>query len=86
VTRDEAIATATATRDRFGIGIDFQPQGAERRIIEIVPGAPVDERPAEAGPVRDALAWIVTFTHDLMYVEIAIDDANGEAVRLVRSR
>lgn len=86
MTQDDAISMATAALGRFDVPADFKAQGAQQSIIEVVAGAPVDERPEQPGPVRDVLAWLVMFSKELMFVEIAVDDNSGEIVRVVRSR
>lgn len=83
---EDAVIAAIAARDRAGISSDFVPGVVERRFIEVVGGNPVDGRPMKPGPVRDVLAFVVTLSHEVAFVEIAIDSASGEAVRILRSR
>lgn len=82
-----AIEIARASRPRFEVPPEFHAATAEKRLIEVVnDGQPVRDALPLAGPVRDALAWVVTLSHDASTVEFAIDDASGNVLRFRRSR
>lgn len=72
---------AESTRDPAGVPPDFTLETAERRIIEL-PEGPV-ERPSR---VRDCLAWVVRFSGDFGWRELAIEDSTGRVVRVERSK
>jgi len=80
---DEAAACgiAEAARGAHGVPPDFQLTGAQRRIIEI--GAQAPDRP---GKVRDCVAWLVRFAHEIAWIELGVDDQTGLVVRVRRSR
>jgi len=86
MTSDEAIEAALAARDRFGIDTEFVADSIEERFIEIVAGNPVEGRPMEPGAVRDVRAWIVMLVNEGGFVEVALDQATGEPVRILHSR
>jgi len=80
---DEAAAKQIAGKARPGNAVPtgHALRGAERRIIEISDGA------GGSGPlVRDVRAWIVRFAAGVAWVELAIDEATGNVVRVQRSR
>ena len=76
-----ARAAAEAARGSAGVPDEYTFDSAEKRIIEIAQG-PID-RPS---PVRDCLAWVVRFTGDFGWRELAIEDATGQVVRVERSK
>jgi hypothetical protein len=86
VTEDQAIASVNDARAAHDIPPDFTVQGAEQRIIEVVEGAAIEGRSDTSGPIRDALVWAVVLTYRQFFIEIAVDDATGKPVRILRSR
>ena len=86
MTSEQAIEAALAARERFGIDAEFVADSIEERFIEVVNGNPVKGRPMKPGAVRDVRAWIVMLVNEGEFVEIALDDATGKPVRVLRSR
>lgn len=85
MTSTEAIQIALRARATFDVPPDFQPGTAERRIIEVVPAAPVDKLP-DPGPVRDVIAWVVQLFAGESWTEFAVSEKTGNVVRFRRSR
>jgi hypothetical protein len=85
MTAAEAIDIALKARPKWEVLPEFQPGTAEKRIVEIVKGAPVDQMPGP-GPVRDLVAWVVQLVFEDAWVEFAIEDQGGEIIRFRRSR
>jgi hypothetical protein len=86
VTRDQAIVIAERARTQFDVPQDYTVNAASLRIIEIVPTEPVRDALPAAGPVLDRLAWIVRFGVQILWAELAVDDATGAVIRFRRSR
>lgn len=86
MTEDQAIASVNATRAANDIPPDFTVKSAEQRIIEVVEGAEIEGRAEQPGPIRDVLVWVVSLTHRQFFIQIAIEDATGTPVRILRSR
>lgn len=75
-----AVQRAAALRDVQGVPPHYVVDGAERRIIEVCEGSP-----GPAALVRDVRVWIVCFRAGVAWLEMAIDEASGDAVRMERS-
>ena len=82
----DAVRRALAAAPMFAVPPSFQPVSAELRIIELVEGAPVRDALPPPGPVIDRSAWVVRLAQGILWAELAIDDLNGEVLRLRRSR
>jgi hypothetical protein len=80
---DEVGARRAAETARVSAGVpaEYVLESAERRIIEVAEG-PI-ERPSR---VRDCLAWVVRFSGDFGWRDLAIEDATGLVVRVERSK
>jgi len=78
---DEATARALAeaARPARDVPPGYALVASERRIIELVEGT-------GPGPVRDALVWIVRFAEGIRWMELAVEEASGQVVRVQRSR
>ena len=72
---------AASARASAGVPADFALESAEHRIIEVAEG-PI-ERPSR---VRDCLAWVVRFSGDFGWHDLAIEDATSRLVRVERSK
>lgn len=81
MTEQEARGKAHEARGQLALTSEWQISGAEKRLIELPEGFP--EQPTR---VRDCLAWIVRFINGPFWVDLAIDDASGDVVRVERSR
>lgn len=86
MTEDEARVIATRAIGRWGTDGSYTVTDAEMKVIEVQPGAPVDQRPGGFAPQRDVLVWEVRLSDGRMRADIAIDDANGDIVRVLKSR
>lgn len=83
MTAEQAAAIAAFHRVELGIPEDFAVGSIEPRFIELVEGAPVEERsPPPPSRVRDALAWVITFGAGSSAVECAIESATSNVVRV----
>ncbi|HKS16815.1 MAG TPA: hypothetical protein VJU16_05845, partial [Planctomycetota bacterium] len=69
---DEKAARGAAEGAKAGAGVpaDFKIESAERRFIELAEKGP--EAPSR---VRDCLAWVVRFSNDFGFRDLAIEDA-----------
>jgi hypothetical protein len=85
MTEAEAIARALSLRPALGIDAAFSAASAERLIVEIVVGQPVEGLP-DPGPREDHRAWVVTLRGAPFSVELTLDDASGDLLRLRRPR
>jgi hypothetical protein len=83
--QEEAIRIALDMRSTWDVDSGFADAAAEKCIVEIVQGQPVDKMPG-AGPTVDHVAWVVTLSKDFSTVEFAIDDATGLLLRIRKSR
>ncbi|MFO0756135.1 MAG: hypothetical protein U0359_06570 [Byssovorax sp.] len=81
----EARDRARALLPSLGLDPSFTVAAAEKRIIEIVAGAPPEGLPGP-GPRVDRIAWVVSLASAPFTVEMALDDATGELLRLRRPR
>ena len=81
MTSQEARRAAEAARGANGIPPDANLGTMEQRYIELS----LDD-PSKPGPVRDLLVWAVRFVWGNSWVELAINDADGKVVRVLRSR
>ncbi len=80
---DEAAARAAAEAARASARVpaEYAFEFAGRRIIEL------GEGPAEVpSRVRDCLVWIVRFTGDFGWWDLAIEDATSQVVRVDHSK
>jgi hypothetical protein len=82
VTRDQAVAVANAARQDKDVPEEARVDSAEQQYIEL------GEGPAEKpSPVRDVLVWLVRYVFaGGRWVELAVEDATAEVVRVRRSR
>lgn len=79
--QNSAVQIAQQNRQQHGISPDFSVVSAERRIIEIT------KAPATSpSPVRDVLVWVVRFTSQDFWVDLAVDNSAGTIVRREQSR
>lgn len=82
MTREQAMAVAEASREEREIPRGARISSAEQQYIELSQGDP--EQPS---PVRDVLAWLVRFEFEKgRWMELAVDDKQGQVVRVRRSR
>lgn len=82
MTREEAQRAAVSARAEFGVPKEAHVDSApERRFIELA-----GSDPAAAEPVCDLLAWIIRFRSGIAWIDLTVDDATGEIVRVERSR
>jgi hypothetical protein len=79
--REQAARAAQAAKHAHDVPTDWHVSAVERRFIEVAGADP--DVPA---PVRDVLAWIVRFKDGIAWVDLAVDDRNGEIVRVKWSR
>jgi hypothetical protein len=80
---DETAARGAAEGAKAAAGVpaDFVFESAQRRYIELAEnGADVPSR------VRDCLAWVVRYSNDFGFRDLAIEDATGQVVRVERSK
>ena len=82
----EAVAIADQARSVHNVPLHFIPVAVKKKIIELVDSdqASVEETPGP-GPVRDVVAWLVTFGESAEGAELAIDDKTGKVVRVLRT-
>lgn len=85
MTAEEATSIAMKARPAWDVTPEFRPGTAERRIVEIVKGAPVDKLPGP-GLVRDMTAWVVQLIHEEAWAEFAVEEQSREIIRFRRSR
>jgi hypothetical protein len=82
MTKEQALNAAEAAREEKEVPSGARSVSAEQQYIELGAGDP--ERPS---PVRDVLVWLVRFGLERgRWVELAVDDKQGEVVRVRRSR
>lgn len=81
MTELEARSKAQEAHGKLGLTPEYSIAALERRLIEL-PEA-FAEQPSR---VRDCLAWIARFTNEGAWVEVAMEDATGQTVRVERSR
>lgn len=86
MTPEQAVAAAQAASPRLGVPASYRPLSAERRIIEIVADAPLRDELPQPGPVMDRVAWVVRLGEGIAWAELAVDEADGNILRLRRSR
>lgn len=79
--RDEAGRIAEAARGSHEVPPDAEGDPAVRKYIEVCEGGG-----DEPGPVRDVLVWSVRFRFRSSWVDLDVEDASGEIVRVVWSR
>lgn len=77
MTEETAKGHADSSREKHGVPEEYSFDFAARRIIELEAGA---------SKVRDCRVWIVRYTGDPSWVELAVDESNGDIVRVVWSR
>ncbi|WP_224240871.1 hypothetical protein [Hyalangium gracile] len=82
MTREQAVAAANAAREAQEVPAEARFASAERQYIEL------GEGPAEKpSVVRDVLVWLVRYVFaGGRWVELAVQDATAEVVRVRRSR
>ena len=72
---------AEEARTSSKVPADYLLESAQRKIIELA------ERGSETpSRVRDCLAWVVRFTGDFGWCDLAIEEATGRVVRVERSK
>ena len=76
--RDEARSAAARARRAAKVPERYRLTGVELRIIEV----PAFGKPAAPAPVRDWLVWIASFQDGTALIEVALDDASGNVVRV----
>ncbi len=81
MTEEQAKSRAEQARAAYVVPTDWDLAQAELRYIQV--GAEKRDQPA---PVRDLLAWVIHFTDGLTWVELALENATGQVVRVERSR
>jgi hypothetical protein len=81
VTEQEARRRADEQKAAHQVPADWGAGPAEPRWIELAESA--RDVPS---PVRDVRAWIVRYRTQLQWVDLAVDDATGQVVRVERSR
>ena len=78
----QAVAAANAAREQKEVPPEARFGTAERQYIELG-----DADPEKPSPVRDVLVWLVRYVFSGgRWVELAVEDATGEVVRVRRSR
>ncbi|HEV8378847.1 MAG TPA: hypothetical protein VGP99_08345 [Tepidisphaeraceae bacterium] len=77
----QAKTTAEAARPQYQVPAGAQVTWIQKRFIELGIGEADLPR-----PVRDLLAWIVHFQEGIAWIELAVEDATAQVVRVTRSR
>jgi len=81
VTEQEARRKAEEQKGAHQVPPDWKAGPAEPRWIELS-----EARVGEPGPVRDLRAWVIRYRTQIQWIDLAIDDATGQVVRVERSR
>lgn len=81
MTEFEARSKAQEARGQLALPPEYEIATLQRRLIELPEG--FAEQPTR---VRDVLVWVARFEQETAWVEVALDDANGQVVRVERSR
>ncbi len=81
MTEPEARAKAQEARGQYALTSEWEMTNLARRIIELSESFP--EQPSR---VRDCLAWIARFNNGPAWIELALEDATAQVVRVERSR
>ncbi len=81
MTEQEARRKAEEQKGAHQVPGDWKASPAEPRWIEVVE-APV----GNPGPVRDLRVWIIRYRTQIQWIDLAVDDATGQVVRVERSR
>lgn len=81
MTEGEARSKAQEAKAQLNLSPEYEITALQQRIIELPEG--FVEQPSR---VRDTLVWIARFSNETAWVEVAIEDANGQVVRVERSR
>ncbi|HEX4951019.1 MAG TPA: hypothetical protein VFZ34_30450 [Blastocatellia bacterium] len=81
MTEFDARSKAQEAHGQLGLSPEYKIAALQRRLIELPEG--FAEQPTR---VRDALVWIARFENESAWIEVAIEDANGQVVRVERSR
>lgn len=81
MTEGEARSKAQEAKAQLNLSPEYEISALQQRIIELPEG--FVEQPSR---VRDTLAWIARFSNESGWIEVAIEDATGQTVRVERSR
>lgn len=82
MTKVEARKAAEAGRKGNQIPDDYRLGTIDQQYIELA-----GKDPTQPAPVRDILVWSAKFYGDTWrWVELCVDDANGQIVRVLNSR
>ena len=79
MTQDQAVAVVERHRGELEIEPDMAFEKAEKAIVRY------KRNPSRPGRVQDRVAWLVTYSNDMAFVEIHVDDAKGKVLRTRRS-
>jgi hypothetical protein len=77
----EARRLADKVRSLYKVPAQARISKASLRYIEVT-----GNDPTVPAAVRDVLAWVVRFRHEIRWTDLAIDDRTGDLVRVERSR
>ena len=79
MTEVEALELVESKRDKLEIDSEMEQDSAVKAIVEY------KKKPSSPGKTEDRIAWVVTYTSAMGYVQVHVDDKSGKILAVQRS-